>query len=292
MTYFDGMKSFYTGGKPAMPARRSRGAGFTLIELLVVIAIIAILAAVLLPVLASAKKRALQIQCLNNVKEVNTGFQIYVNDNHDTEPCRASGQDYGPQLADWIYWRTPAVTVSGTIMYSNLSPILQCVGGNAGISANTSIFRCPADLNDSYRTNQGVADEGYPYMYSYEMTSYNLNGTVNPGPATIIDGTTVYNYRATQIRNPAGKILVAEPPATLLPGDAPNGETSFFCVTGSWEPFSGGGGNGYESYPTTTPDNYLTVRHDNRANVGFADGHVELVPWQFGADERNSFPSD
>ena len=290
-------KPFWSGSKSldaALPAGRSRGA-FTLIELLVVIAIIAILAAVLLPVLASAKKRALQIQCLNNVKELDTGFQIYVNDNHDTEPCRASGMDYGPHLEDWIYWRTPPPTVNGVMMYSNLSPILQCVGGNAGTTINTSIFRCPMDTDDSFRTNQGAAAEGgYAYMYSYEMTAYNLNGTVNPGPATIISssGTPAYNFKASQIRNPAGKILVAEPPATLRPGDAPPPDTTFFAVTGSWEPFKSGGGNGYESYPSTTPDNWLTCRHDNRANVGFADGHVQLVPWQFGTDERNSFPAD
>ncbi len=70
---------------------------FNLIELLLVIAIIAMLVAMLLPTLAKAQARSKRIQCLGNLKELGTAFNLFANDHHGKFPMSVPVNDGGTQ---------------------------------------------------------------------------------------------------------------------------------------------------------------------------------------------------
>jgi len=81
--------------------------GFTLIELLVVIAIIAILAAILFPVFASAKEAAKKTACASNARQLSLGVLLYANDQEDALPPTAYAKDEG--VTTWIELLQPYV---------------------------------------------------------------------------------------------------------------------------------------------------------------------------------------
>ena len=77
--------------------------GFTLIELLVVIAVIAILAALLLPALASAKEDGKTAQCINNLRQIAIMGTLYADDNRDTFFCCYDDRTlYVPNGGQWF----------------------------------------------------------------------------------------------------------------------------------------------------------------------------------------------
>ena len=247
-----------------MHARRA----FTLIELLVVIAIIAILAALLLPALSAAKKKAGQTACINNLKQLATGQMMYVDENNGAFAGIAS-EHLGFNAADWIYWRT------NTAQWPPIqkSPIVSQLSGASGAT-----FRCPLDVSDADRIAEADPDNG-PYLYSYSMTGYgvgeypNLDTEVNLGMSSVFSSAGTYVFKQASVRNPSLKIMLAEEPGSKSSSDDPSG--GGVINDGRWMP-------GQDA---------LTCRHNGRADVGFADGHVEAVPWQFGNDITNSLPS-
>ena len=193
-------------GTPA--ARRSRAktpaqtCGFTLIELLVVIAIIAILAAMLLPALASAKKKAYAIACVNNQKQIGVGFQMSIDDG---VPILGPGyfpgylgQDESGNAYTWF-----SVVGQAMGMKPLQIPYAQYTPGMDFFTNTPGVLTCPS-TNPNYRGTSFMTNS-YGYNWQY------LGGWVAPGPY-VYDPNNYNTVRTKQnsITHPVDALIICD----------------------------------------------------------------------------------
>jgi prepilin-type N-terminal cleavage/methylation domain-containing protein len=240
---------------------RSPARAFTLIELLVVIAIIAILAAILLPVLAAAKARALEAQCINNTRELQTGWELYATDNQDymvpnSAYGAAANQSWCPNATtthaeeNWLtdIGNTNPAAFANTI----LAPYM---------SLQYGVYRCPAD--------------SWPSQNGTRVRDYSMQGQVGNlygKSKTLLENKDGIAYvKLTDLKSSPGPsdiiVFLEEHPDSLL-----NDDTGSDVYDGYLQVDNSGG---------TFPDVPGSMHHWN-CGMSFADGHCEMHKWLTG----------
>ncbi len=226
-------------------------AGFTLIELLVVIAIIAILASLLLPALGKAKGMTQRTACMNNLRQLQIGWTLYSGDHNESLPPNhenpnGGGQaDFRSDAPSWVTGNAFTDTTTSNILRGVLAPFL-----------NVGTYRCPSDKST-------VRDAGkLPRTRHYAMSTY-MNGTGDVAARADWVTAALIFRKQFDFQNP--------------------GPTKTFVFIDSHPKGIAGG-----TFTEEQPGNWLwgdfpDARHQNGANLSFADGHVEHWRWKEAA---------
>jgi prepilin-type N-terminal cleavage/methylation domain-containing protein len=232
---------------------RHRNHGFTLIELLVVIAIIAILAAMLLPALSSAKRKAQGIACLNNTKQLTLGWIMFQGDN--TENLMPIGS--------WVD-TTDGLDFKNRTSNTNTAALVGPTSLMSEYIKSFGTYKCPGDV--------AAADNG-PRVRSYSMMQCLTGGGSSPGSQFVNqDGRNYFSAKKTSDLSTPGPVNII----TFLDEHADGiNDATFACKYG--EP------TGQDQWQD------LPASYHNRVTIfGFADGHSESHKW---LDPRTySFP--
>lgn len=252
--------------------------GFTLVELLVVIAIIAILAAVLLPVLDKAKIRAQGIQCVNNMRQLMLGWQVYTDENKGLYPPNASTGDVDPVVGEDVInpsWVAGVLSTSADPDNTNATLLTgsayERFGSIGGYVKNPDVYHCPGDLSMD------------PGSHRARVRSVSMNSWINPGKVNEHDSA-YWTMPFLKFAKEADFHGVS--PSEIFVCVDERAET----INDGWLYMSLNGYNSDGSINESQLDAYdlPAIYHNKASSFSFADGHAELHRWLGGSALNDS----
>jgi prepilin-type processing-associated H-X9-DG protein len=126
------MKLFEVMGRKDWTENQPAARGFTMVELLVILAITAVLAALLLPAMARARRKAEQTSCVSNLKQLGHALQLYIDDNEDSLPgplwngVQASADANSSE--EFLHYAAPYLGIPALTDEPTIVPVAACPG--------------------------------------------------------------------------------------------------------------------------------------------------------------------